>query len=103
MVHHSDSLPSRTLEWVEEKFSKVQLDHKLEYTSRYMHPAQNMPDYGSDLAQVSHCWEVLISSCRCYTKVHYDFSTTTWLLQESVQWPDTLKPASISRLCLKQG
>lgn len=42
-------LPS--LEWVEQKFQRVWLDHKQGWTGRAMHPADNMPDYGSGIAR----------------------------------------------------
>ncbi len=39
-----------TLQWVEEEFSRVQFDHWSSWTGRYMHPAKNMPQYGSNIA-----------------------------------------------------
>lgn len=32
------------------RFAGVQLDHKLGWSGRHMHPASHMPDYGSDIA-----------------------------------------------------
>jgi hypothetical protein len=40
-----------SLEWVEERFSPVQLDHKGGRTGRCLHPEDHMPDYGSNIAQ----------------------------------------------------
>jgi len=39
-----------SLSSIKSQFQKVQLDHKLGWTGRFMHPKQNMPDYGSDIA-----------------------------------------------------
>ncbi len=39
-----------TLNWVDNEFSRVQFDHWSSWTGRYMHPARNMPQYGSNIA-----------------------------------------------------
>lgn len=40
----------RTLQWVEERFHKVQIDHMRDWVGRTIHPNDNMPDYGGDIA-----------------------------------------------------
>jgi len=42
-----------TLDWVVQRFSRVQLDHKENWTGRDMHPVENMPDYGADIGRDS--------------------------------------------------
>jgi len=39
------------LSWVESRFRRVQLDHKVGWTGRYMHPTNNSPDYGALIAR----------------------------------------------------
>lgn len=39
-----------TLESVEQRFQRVQLDHKRDWVGRSMHPEFNLPDYGGDIA-----------------------------------------------------
>ncbi len=39
-----------TLAEVEDEFRRPQLDHKVNWTGRPLHPADAMPDYGSDIA-----------------------------------------------------
>lgn len=39
-----------TLEDTVTRFERVMLDHKTNWTGRALHPADNMPDYGSDIA-----------------------------------------------------
>lgn len=38
-----------TLESIETRFKRVQLDHKSSWTTRYMHPEENLPMYGGDI------------------------------------------------------
>lgn len=40
-----------TLDSVEDRFQRVQLDHMSSWQTRYMHPEQNMPMYGADVAR----------------------------------------------------
>ncbi|MCB0347149.1 MAG: hypothetical protein KDD66_18660, partial [Bdellovibrionales bacterium] len=40
-----------TLESVRARFGEVQLDHKANWTGRHLHPVDNMPDYGADIAR----------------------------------------------------
>ena len=47
-VAHVSSAP--TLEWIEERFRRVQIDHKENWVGRTIHPDENMPDYGGDIA-----------------------------------------------------
>jgi hypothetical protein len=54
---HNDLLPSLaptagapSLEDMGNGFRRVQLDHKTNWTGRAMHPADNLPDYGSSIA-----------------------------------------------------
>ena len=55
---HPERLPSLssngvsnvpTLAWVENRFQRVWLDHKSDWTGRAMHPAENMQEYGSGI------------------------------------------------------
>jgi hypothetical protein len=41
---------ANTLGDVADQFARVQLDHKVNWTGRPMHPSDNMPDYGSSIA-----------------------------------------------------
>ncbi len=54
---HTELLPSLPavadapdLAFVENQFKRLQLDYTSQYTGRYLHPAQNMSQYGSDIA-----------------------------------------------------
>lgn len=54
---HTELLPALapvdaapTLAEVEARFVRVQLDHEGGATGRYLHPVENIPDYGSDIA-----------------------------------------------------
>jgi hypothetical protein len=40
-----------TLAWVESSFGRVQLDHKGGAVGRYLHPIDNIPDYGGDIGR----------------------------------------------------
>ncbi|MGK0521614.1 MAG: hypothetical protein ACJAUC_004331 [Planctomycetota bacterium] len=40
------------IEAIAERFDRLWLDHVPEWISRYMHPADNMPDYGRDIASL---------------------------------------------------
>lgn len=40
-----------SLESIRNRFGEVQLDHKSNWTGRHMHPEDNMPDYGADIAR----------------------------------------------------
>jgi len=55
---HTELLPSlepvpnlKTLEWVETRFQKVQLDHVGSRTGRILHPEDHMPNYGGDIGR----------------------------------------------------
>ncbi len=57
---HPEKLPSLSpsgvsnvpaLSWVENRFQRVWLDHKADWTGRAMHPAENMPDYGCGICR----------------------------------------------------
>jgi hypothetical protein len=37
--------------WVLERYGRVQLDHKEDFTGRSIHPYNNLPDYGSDIGR----------------------------------------------------
>ncbi len=39
------------LDWVQERYSKVQLDHKRGGLGRALHPSEHMPDYGGDIGR----------------------------------------------------
>lgn len=41
-----------TIEELVQRFERTWLDHLPGYTGRYLHPRQNMPDYGRDLAEL---------------------------------------------------
>jgi hypothetical protein len=45
------AFPAPTLVWMEEAFGKVQLDHKPGRLGRNVHPVENIPDYGADIAR----------------------------------------------------
>lgn len=38
-----------SIEWVESRWQRVQLDHKKAWSGRMMHPDEHMPDYGSGI------------------------------------------------------
>jgi hypothetical protein len=40
-----------TLDWVKTAFERVQLDHKGGALGRYLHPVENIPDYGADIGR----------------------------------------------------
>lgn len=44
-----DRAPS--LQWVWERYRRLQLDHKGGRTGRYLHPASHMPNYGGDIGR----------------------------------------------------
>lgn len=37
--------------WIASRYKNVQLDHLENFVGRFMHPADNMPDYGADIAR----------------------------------------------------
>jgi hypothetical protein len=39
------------LQWVRERYRRLQLDHKGGRTGRYLHPASHMPNYGGDIGK----------------------------------------------------
>lgn len=39
-----------SLETIASQYARVQLDHKTNWTGRYLHPSDNMPDYGSSIS-----------------------------------------------------
>ncbi|MBD3244138.1 MAG: hypothetical protein GF331_26335 [Chitinivibrionales bacterium] len=43
--------PRPTLEWVHDRYHKVQLDHKGGRVGRYLHPSEHMPNYGGDIGR----------------------------------------------------
>eukprot|EP00045_Choanoeca_perplexa_P015257 m.187671 g.187671 ORF g.187671 m.187671 type:complete len:510 (-) comp16933_c0_seq1:754-2283(-) len=47
--------PDRTvmpnMSWIERRFQRIQLDHLRNYVSRQLHPVENMPNYGADIAR----------------------------------------------------
>ena len=40
-----------TIQWVTDRFKRVQLDHKTGSLGRAIHPLENMPDYGADIGR----------------------------------------------------
>ncbi len=55
---HTDLLPSYapvpatlSLGWVRKRFERVQLDHEQGGMGRFIHPVDNMPNYGADIAK----------------------------------------------------
>jgi len=59
---HPEKLPRKSvgdlenavsLDWVEDSFERVWLDHKKDWTGRPLHPKQSMPEYGSEIGRAT--------------------------------------------------